>query len=167
MLSVQQKTSLMSNTLSRVSCTEEIKRARISTASSSSLGILIGEDGVTLLFQVMLRSLFCSHLHFQCTGRQLRSTRPSRHLRTGVESRISPSFLLSGSINGTHSFRQPFPGQPATFVGGLFQVGGYGHPSHACLSRVPVTVSLTRLSLVRSVLEDQIFWRQFEERFAS
>ena len=49
MLSVQQKTSLMFNTWANASCTVETKRARISAASSSSLGILIGEDGVTLL----------------------------------------------------------------------------------------------------------------------
>lgn len=35
--------------LSKASCTEENKRATISAASSSSLGMLIGEDGVTLL----------------------------------------------------------------------------------------------------------------------
>ena len=49
MLSVQQKTSLMCNTWARASCTEEFKQARISAASNSSLGILIGEEGVTLL----------------------------------------------------------------------------------------------------------------------
>lgn len=39
----------MLKTFSKASYTEENKRATISAASSSSLGMLIGEDGVTLL----------------------------------------------------------------------------------------------------------------------
>ena len=60
MLSVQQKTSSMLITCDKASRAVATRRARMSAASSSSLGIVMGDEGVTRLLDATRLVLYPS-----------------------------------------------------------------------------------------------------------